>query len=88
MISTMPPKKMMLILLCNDWLVECPPLEKLMNEVIKVPFICYIAIHLSLTQLDVNVHHPTTSGRRKTCSHQNDIVWTLFDPLSTTFIHF
>jgi hypothetical protein len=29
-----------------------------------------------------------TSGRRKTCSHQNDIVWTLFDPLSTTFIHF
>jgi hypothetical protein len=29
-----------------------------------------------------------TSGRRKTCSDQNDIVWTLFDPLSTTFIHF
>jgi hypothetical protein len=29
-----------------------------------------------------------SSGRRKTCSHQNDIVWTLFDPLSTTFIHF
>jgi hypothetical protein len=29
-----------------------------------------------------------TSGRRKTCSHQNDIVWTLFDLLSTTFIHF
>jgi hypothetical protein len=28
------------------------------------------------------------SGRRKTCSHQNDIVWTLSDPLSTTFIHF
>jgi hypothetical protein len=30
----------------------------------------------------------STSGRQKTCSHQNDIVWTLFDPLSTTFIHF
>jgi hypothetical protein len=30
----------------------------------------------------------SSSGRQKTCSHQNDIVWTLFDPLSTTFIHF
>jgi hypothetical protein len=29
-----------------------------------------------------------SSGRQKTCSHQKDIVWTLFDPLSTTFIHF
>jgi hypothetical protein len=29
-----------------------------------------------------------SSGRRKTCAHQNDIVWTLFDPVSTTFIHF
>jgi hypothetical protein len=28
------------------------------------------------------------SGRWKTCAHQNDIVWTLFDPESTTFIHF
>jgi hypothetical protein len=29
-----------------------------------------------------------SSGRQKTCAHQNDIVWTLFDPVSTTFIHF
>jgi hypothetical protein len=29
-----------------------------------------------------------SSGRRKNLAHQNDIVWTLFDPLSTTFIHF
>jgi hypothetical protein len=29
-----------------------------------------------------------TSGRRKTLAHQNDIAWTLFDPVSTTFIHF
>jgi hypothetical protein len=28
-----------------------------------------------------------SSGRQKTCAHQNDIVWTLFDPLSTLFIH-
>jgi hypothetical protein len=27
------------------------------------------------------------SGRQKTSAHQNDIVWTLFDPLSTIFIH-
>jgi hypothetical protein len=29
-----------------------------------------------------------TSGRRKTLAHQNDIVWTLFDQLSTIFILF
>jgi hypothetical protein len=29
-----------------------------------------------------------SSGRRKTWAHQNDIVWTLFDLSSTTFIHF
>jgi hypothetical protein len=33
-------------------------------------------------------HRGYPSGRRKTCAHQNDIVWTLFDPASTTFIHF
>ncbi len=29
-----------------------------------------------------------TSGRRKTLAHQNDIVWILFDLLSTTCSHF
>jgi hypothetical protein len=29
-----------------------------------------------------------SSGRQKTLAHQNDIVWTLFDQLSTTFILF
>jgi hypothetical protein len=29
-----------------------------------------------------------TSGRQKTMAHQNDIVWTLFDLISTTFSHF
>jgi hypothetical protein len=27
-----------------------------------------------------------SSGRQKTLAHQNYIVWTLFDQLSTTFI--
>jgi hypothetical protein len=27
------------------------------------------------------------SGRRKTFVHQNNIVWTLFDSVSTIFIH-
>ena len=56
MISTTPQKKTSLILFCNDRLVECPPLKKLINEVIKVPCICYISISLPPTQVDVNVH--------------------------------
>jgi hypothetical protein len=48
------------------------------------PFICPIAFAWLMKLMWPR----QASGRRKTCSHQNDIVWTLFDPLSTTFIHF
>jgi hypothetical protein len=43
---------------------------------------------LSFTRLCVSTGYFYISGRQKTCAHQNDIVWTLFDPVSTTFIHF
>jgi DNA mismatch repair protein MLH1 len=71
MISTTPPKKTTLILFCNDRLVECPPLKKLVNEVIKVPCICYIAIRLPPTQVDVNVH-PTK--KHVTMLHQDEVL--------------
>ena len=72
MISTTPPKKTTLILFCNDRLVECPPLKKLVNEVIKVPCICYISIRLPPTQVDVNVHHPTK--KHVTMLHQDKVL--------------
>jgi DNA mismatch repair protein MLH1 len=73
MISTTPPKKTTLTLFCNDRLVECPPLKKLVNEVIKVPCICYISIRLPPThQLDVNVHHPTK--KPVTMLHQDKVL--------------
>jgi hypothetical protein len=38
--------------------------------------------------MDDGSNDSCTSGRQKTWAHQNDIVWTLFDLSSTTFIHF
>jgi hypothetical protein len=39
--------------------------------------------------LDMDIYlDKTASGRQKTFAHQNDIVWTPFDPVLTTFIHF
>jgi DNA mismatch repair protein MLH1 len=69
--STTPPKKTTLILFCNDRLVECPPLKKLVNEVIKVPCICHISIRLPPTQVDVNVH-PTK--KHVTMLHQDKVL--------------
>jgi hypothetical protein len=46
----------------------------------------HLRIHSYRSENKKNLIH-TTSGWWKTCAHQNDIVWTLFDLLSTIFIH-
>jgi hypothetical protein len=52
-------------------LAECLPLKKLVNEVIKVPCICYISISLPPTQVDVYAH-PTK--KHVTMLHQDKVL--------------
>jgi len=70
-ISTTPQKRASLILFVNDRLVECPPLKKLVAEIMGSPSVLYLSICIPPTHVDVNVH-PTK--KQVTLLYQDEIL--------------
>ena len=71
LVSTTRQKKSSLILFVNDRLVECPPLKRMVHEVMASPSILYISVEIPPTQVDVNVH-PTK--KQVTLLYQDEIL--------------